>query len=210
MRIEWLGHASLLIEGRLRIYIDPYEIAEGERADLVFITHTHPDHLDLVSLERIVDGRTAIICSSDAHSKLAKLEPAAITMMKPSEEIDVRGVHVRATPAYNTDKPFHPKENEWLGFLIEVEDSCIFVAGDLDDLPELEGVACDVLFVPVSGTYVMTADEAARFARRITYRRAVPVHYGSVVGSREDAERFASLVENALVPEKGIDLFEGL
>ena len=210
MRIEWLGHASILIEGDLRIYVDPYELEEGEPADVVFITHTHPDHLDLSSLARVVDERTAIVCSADAHSKLAKLEPASITLMRPSEEASIRGLLVRATPAYNTDKPFHPKENEWLGFVIDVEGLRVYVAGDLDDLPELGGLSCDVLFVPVSGTYVMTADEAARFARRIKHRLAVPVHYGSIVGSREDAERFVSLVDRAVVAEKGVDLFEEL
>jgi L-ascorbate metabolism protein UlaG (beta-lactamase superfamily) len=210
MRIEWLGHASILIEGRLRIYIDPYDLFEGERADIVFITHTHADHLDLASLERIVDEKTMIVCSSDAHSKLAKLEPASITMMRPGDEIDVLGVHVRATHAYNTNKPFHPKENEWLGLIIDIEDVRLFFTGDLDDLAEFEGTQCDLLFVPVSGTYVMTAQEAARFSRRITYRRVVPVHFGSIVGTLDDAELFASLVENAVVPEKGVDLFDGL
>jgi L-ascorbate metabolism protein UlaG (beta-lactamase superfamily) len=210
MRVEWLGHSSILIDGRLRIYIDPFELEESGHADIVFITHTHADHLDLGSLERIVDGKTAIVCSSDAHSKLAKLEPASIAMMHPGDELEVRGVRVRATPAYNTNKPFHPKENDWLGFVIDVDGLRIYVAGDLDDLPGLSGIACDLLFVPVSGTYVMTADEAARFARRIEYRLAVPVHYGSIVGTANDAERFASLVENAVVPELGVDLLEGL
>lgn len=210
MRIEWLSHASVVIEGRLRMYIDPFELEKGDRADIVFITHTHADHLDLESLERIVDERTAIVCSSDAHSKLAKLDPASITMMRPGDEIDIRGVHVTATHAYNTDKPFHPKENDWLGFIIEVEDLSIFHTGDLDDLSELNGISCDILFVPVSGTYVMDADEAARFSKRISYRLAVPIHYGSIIGSQADAERFVSNVENTVIPKKGHDLLEDL
>ena len=209
MRVEWLSHASVLVEGRLRMYIDPFEVS-GEPADVVFVSHSHRDHLDLDSLRSLVHAGTHIVCSADAHSKLAKLEPASITMMRPGDSASVAGVSVRATPAYNTDKPFHPKENEWIGFLIEVEGVRIFFSGDLDDLPELEGLSCDLLFVPVSGTYVMTAEEAARFSRRIVYRRVVPVHFGSIIGTVEDAERFVSLVENAVVPKIGLDLLEGL
>ena len=210
MRIEWLGHASVRIEGKERIYIDPFRLEETSRAGIVFITHTHADHLDLASLERIVDERTVIVCSSDAHSKLAKLGPERIVMMRPGDHTQVRGVQVHATPAYNTDKPYHPKENGWLGFIIEIEGVRVFHTGDLDDLPELAEIPCDILFVPVSGMYVMTADEAARFARRIEHRLAVPIHYGSVVGTLADAERFASLIATGIVPRIGDDLIEKL
>lgn len=210
MKLEWLGHASFLITDGKRIYIDPFQLEAGEPADLVFVTHPHQDHLELESLEKIVTPKTTIVCSADAHSKLAKLNPARIVMMKPGDSEEFGAVKVTATHAHNTDKEFHPKENEWLGFLITLDGMTIFHTGDLDDLEDLHGTRCDVLLVPVSGTYVMTADQAAGFAKEIDYKRAIPMHYGAIVGSEKDAVRFADLVENALVPTRGVDLLEGL
>jgi L-ascorbate metabolism protein UlaG (beta-lactamase superfamily) len=210
MRIEWLGHASVLIESDVRLYIDPFQLEGALRADIVCITHTHADHLDLGSLQPIVDENTTIVCSYDAHSRLEKLGPKTIVMMRPGEEVEVGSVRIRATHAYNTDKPFHPKENDWLGFLVELEGMRVFHAGDLDDLPELSEVSCDILFVPVSGTYVMNAEEAARFARRIHHRLAVPIHHGTIIGSQEDAERFVSLIPTGIVPRVGADILERL
>lgn len=208
MRLEWLGHASFVLEGDIRIYIDPFKIS-GKPADIIFITHTHADHLDPESLERIVTPETMIVCSSDAVGSLSSFG-AEIIPLEPGESTLVRGVHVKATHAYNLDKEFHPSENDWLGFIITVADLTVFCTGDLDDLPELYGLSCDVLLLPVSGTYVMDANQAAHFAEHIEYRRAIPMHFGSIVGTVEDAERFVSLAHDAVVPVKGVDLLEGL
>lgn len=210
MRLEWLGHASFLIEGSQRIYIDPFRIPSGAPADIIFITHTHQDHLDPASLVHLSTNDTTIVCSADSVERLEGLDHKAIIAMQPGEQLESGGVHVQATHAYNTNKEFHPEDNGWLGFLISIDDTTIFHTGDIDDLEELHGLSCDVLLVPVSGTYVMTAEEAARFAKQLTYDRAVPMHFGSIVGTVEDAERFVSLAENAVVPEKDVDLLEGL
>ena len=208
MRLEWLGHAGFLIDADRRILIDPFETDAGP-ADVLLITHTHRDHLDLESLEKSVTPETKVFCSADAHSRLAKLEPASITMMAPGDVQELDGLTIEATHAYNLDKEFHPKDNDWLGFIVTIEGTRIFHTGDLDDLPELHGTEVDVLLVPVSGTYVMTADEAARFASKLTFSRAIPMHYGSIVGTEEDAQRFAEQVD-ARVPKRGENLLEGL
>lgn len=210
MKLEWLGHAGFLITDGKRIYIDPFQLESGEPADLVFVTHPHQDHLELESLEKVVTNKTTIVCSADAHSKLAKLNPARIVMMRPGDEQELGSVRVKATHAHNVDKEFHPRENDWLGFLITVDGVTVFHTGDIDDLEDLHGTVCDVLLVPVSGTYVMTAEQAAGFAREVDYKRAIPMHYGAIVGTEKDAVEFADLVDNGMVPKRGVDLLEGL
>jgi L-ascorbate metabolism protein UlaG (beta-lactamase superfamily) len=110
----------------------------------------------------------------------------------------VRGVSVRAVAAYNTSKRdrdgrvFHPREAGGVGYDVNVRGERLYHAGDTDVIPEMDSVAgVDVALLPVSGTYVMTAGEAAEAARRIQPRVAVPMHWGEHMGTRDDAMAFA-------------------
>jgi len=190
--VRWLGHASFLIEGERRIWIDPYRIASGrrERADLILITHPHPDHCSPSDLERVpgIAGAT-IVTVRDGARKIGR----ACRVIEPGDRTSAGGVTITAVPAYNVDKPYHPRGAGWAGFLIETGGRAIYHAGDTDRIPEMRTIRCDVALLPVGGTYVMTAGEAAWAAEDIRPGVAVPMHWGTLGAGREEAERFARL-----------------
>ncbi len=193
-KLHWLGHDAFRIDGPPTVYIDPYQLGEGlPPADVILITHDHFDHLSLPDFAKVhVDG-TTVVAPKEVAAKLR--EP--VRTIAPGETVTVKGVAVRAVPAYNTNKTFHPKGDGKVGFLITLGGATYYHAGDTDLIPEMTGLAPDVALLPVSGTYVMTADEAADAARAIRPKVAVPMHYGAIVGSDGDARRFARLLEGS-------------
>ncbi len=195
--LEWTGHAGFLIKVKGKIiYIDPYKLPAGagsEKADLILITHSHYDHCSIEDLQRIVKDNTVVICPADCSSKLTRLhEKINLQVIEPGMEIEIEGTRIKAIPAYNVDKEFHPKSEYWNGYVVEIEGKKIYHAGDTDLIPEMSLMnRIDVALLPVGGTYTMTAEEAARAAFMLKPKLAIPMHYGSVVGSREDAEKKA-------------------
>lgn len=196
--VEWLGHSGFRIStGGRRIYIDPYRVpADAPKADLILITHDHYDHFSPQDVEQLSTESTVLIAPAPVAEKVA----GRVHSIAPGEEIEpegVRGVSVRAVAAYNTSKRgpdgrvFHPREAGGVGYDVNVRGERIYHAGDTDVIPEMDAVAgVDVALLPVSGTYVMTAGEAAEAARRIQPRIAVPMHWGENIGTRADAEAF--------------------
>lgn len=203
--IKWLGHSSILIErdGK-NIYVDPWKLkTAGNKADLLLITHSHHDHCSPEDISKVSDKDTVVIGPSDA---LAKVEAGDKRTLLLGAEIDLGWVKITGVPAYNLNKSFHPKANNWLGFIIKFPDASIYVAGDTDFTPEMKEVKADIVILPVGGKYTMDAQEAAQAVNAIEPKAAIPIHFGDIVGSKADAERFASLVKSAkvkiLVPEK--------
>jgi len=190
-KIQWLGHDAFRIKSNLIIYFDPYQIKPGPAADLIFITHPHFDHCSPEDVEKIKKEDTIIITEKDS----AKTLSGNIEIMKVGEEKVFKDIKVNAVPAYNIGKTFHPKEKGWLGFVIEVEGVRIYHAGDTDFIPEMEDIKTDIALLPVSGTYVMTADEAVKAALAIKPQVAIPMHYGAIVGTETDATQFAKGLE---------------
>ncbi len=194
MKINWYGHAGFMIEttGKV-IYIDPYIIPKNpDKADIILITHEHYDHCDINNIRKIKKLHTVILASSEAASKLG--EGAAIA--RPGDVIHVGEVDIRVVHAYNTDKYFH-KKHEGLGFIIESENKRVYHSGDTDFIPEMENLGkIDVALLAVGGKYTMTAEEAADAVNVIKPELAVPMHWGKVVGSEEDAEIFKEIVED--------------
>jgi L-ascorbate metabolism protein UlaG (beta-lactamase superfamily) len=185
--IKWLGHDGVLIKGDdMVIVIDPFEIEDCEPADLVLISHEHYDHCSPEDVKKIQKDATVIVTEKDSAKKLT----GNIEVVKPGDKVTAAGILVEAVPAYNTNKSFHPKSNGWLGFVVTVDGVRIYHAGDTDLIPEMDSLEVDVALLPVSGTYVMTAEEAVEAAKRIGPKVAMPIHYGAIVGSAEDAKRF--------------------
>ena len=199
VKIEWLGHAGFRVEGPPTVYLDPFQVSGGPEADLILITHDHYDHCDPDSVRRVAGPGTVVLAGPGCGPKLRGL---SVREVRPGDELEVKGVRVRAVPAYNVRPErlrFHPREKGYVGFVVELSGVKVYHAGDTDLIPEMEGLQPDVALLPVSGTYVMDAEEAARAVELIRPRLAVPMHYGAIVGSRRDAERFASLVRTCEV-----------
>jgi L-ascorbate metabolism protein UlaG (beta-lactamase superfamily) len=196
--LEWLGHSGFRVRTREGVvYIDPYRVADGPKADLILITHGHYDHFSPQDVERLSSERTWLV----GPPAVAERVSGQVHSIAPGEMLEdelVRGVHVSAVAAYNTSKRnpegevFHPREARWVGYELNVRGERLYHSGDTDVIPEMDSVAgVDVALLPVSGVYVMTAEEAAEAARRIQPGIAVPMHWGEHIGSREDAEAFA-------------------
>lgn len=211
-KLYWLGHSSFRVEHEnLSIFIDPFQIDFELDSDIILITHTHQDHLDMPSLEKLITVKTTVVCTPDAHSKVMKLNPGKIIIVRPNQDIEIGEIKIRTYPAYNLDKPFHPKEDGWVGYKITLGELSIYHAGDLDALSEICTMRADVIMLPVSGVYVMNAKEAADITRSMTFKLAIPMHYGTIVGTEEDAKNFKNLVGiKAIVPQKNIDLLNAL
>ncbi len=191
VNLELLGHASFKIKGEKTIYIDPFQIKETEHADLILITHAHYDHCSPDDVKKISDESTIIITVADCLSKLNHLKAKEIKMVEPGDRFEIDGIVVEAVPAYNTNKEFHPQENGWVGFVVTMNNTRIYHAGDTDVITEMADLKnIDIAILPVSGTYVMTAEEAAEAVEMIKPKLAIPMHYGAIVGSPTDADLF--------------------
>jgi L-ascorbate metabolism protein UlaG (beta-lactamase superfamily) len=198
--IDWLGHAGFLIRNSKTIYIDPYNIKEGlPKADIVFITHSHYDHCSVVDLQKIVKEGTRIIMPADSQSKIARFEvPIRMEIVEVGQEIEFGGVKVTVFPAYNIDKTFHTKEEGLLGYVIKLDGIIIYHSGDTDFIPEMEkltGYNSEkfVALLPVGGRFTMDSHEASEAAKLIKPGLAIPMHWGSIVGTKEDAIEFIEL-----------------
>ncbi len=207
--LTWLGHASFrLVRAGVTIYFDPWQLeSEPRDADLILITHPHFDHLSSADVAKVVKPldsqgkpQTTIVTVADCVEDLKKAElPAEVTVVKPGDSLEVKGVRIEAVPAYNTNKTFHPKEEEWVGFIVEIDGTRVYHTGDTDQIPEMANFKVDVAFLPVSGTYVMTAEEAAEAAKVLNPKVSIPMHYGAIVGTTADAKRFQTLCTGLLV-----------
>ncbi len=189
--IHWLGHDSFRIDGDLVIYLDPWKLPmDSPEADLILVSHDHFDHCSVEDVE-LVRGEDTLLIANPSSVPILKLP---VRIMHPGEMLEHRGVTIETLPAYNIGKSFHPRGADHLGFILTIEGERVYFAGDTDVIPEMKGLACDIALLPVSGTYVMTAEEAAEAAGVIETRAAIPMHYGAgVVGTIEDALKFQEL-----------------
>ena len=200
-KIQWLGHDGFRINGEKIIYFDPYQIEAGPQADLILISHDHFDHCSPEDVAKIQGPETIIVTEKDSAEKLT----GDVRILKPGETLNLDGVKILGVPSYNTDKDFHPRKNGWLGFLVEVSGIQIYHAGDTDFIPEMKDLEVDIALLPVSGTYVMTAEQAVKAALAIGPGLAIPMHYGAIVGGKQDALDFKNALDgkvDVLILEK--------
>jgi len=206
--IEVLYHSSIRINKEKTIYIDPFKIDRNYNdADIVFITHDHYDHYSEEDIDKVINENTTIIIPEELLTKLLRkgINKNAIITVEPNEKYVVQGIKFETIPAYNTNKTFHPKKNGWVGYIIIINGIRYYIAGDTDITEENKKVKCDVAFVPVGGTYTMDFKEAANLINEIKPKIAIPIHYGSVVGTEQDAIDFIRLLHPEI---KGIILMK--
>ena len=206
--IEVLYHSSIRISKNKVIYIDPFKIDKNYNdADIVFITHDHFDHYSEEDIDKVINENTTIIIPKELLTKILRkgINKNAVITVKSNKEYMVQGIKFETIPAYNTNKTFHPKENNWVGYIITLDGIRYYIAGDTDITEENRKVKCDVAFVPVGGTYTMNFKEAAQLINEIQPKIAVPIHYGSVVGTKQDATDFIKLLHPNI---KGIILMK--
>ena len=185
-KIHWLGHDGFRIDSDRIIYFDPFQIKSAVPADIIFISHDHFDHCSEDDIKKIQKKDTVIVTDATTAKKLQ----GSIEVVKPGDTLTVDTIAVEVVPAYNTNKTFHPKASGLLGFIVTVEGVRIYHAGDTDFIPEMNTIKADIALLPVSGTYVMTAEEAVQAALAIKPAVAIPMHFNAIVGSEKDAALF--------------------
>jgi len=200
--IKWLGHSSFEIDYTKKIYIDPFQITNQKNdADIVLISHEHSDHFSPEDIRKVINEDSVIILTPDCLSKLSRfVEEGKVVTIRPGNKIKLgEKISVEAVPAYNINKfkapglPYHPKQNEWVGYVLTFDNIKIYFAGNTDFVPELRNLKVDVAIVSVSGKSTTTPEEAAEFVNSTIPRFAIPMHYGTTIGTIEDAEKFKKL-----------------
>ena len=206
IQIRWYGHDTFTIKNNVTVCIDPYKLTKPLSANIILISHNHFDHLSEDDLSKITNKNTIIVAPNECISQLSKIKNKKIITILPNEEKTINNVKIKAVPAYNinkinpdTKKPFHPKEDSKVGYIVTINGTSVYHTGDSDLIPEMTELMPNILLVPVSGTYVMTASEAANAVAKIKPKLAIPMHYGTIVGSDEDAKEFKSLVKSCEV-----------
>ncbi|OLE01441.1 MAG: Zn-dependent hydrolase [Cyanobacteria bacterium 13_1_40CM_2_61_4] len=200
LKISWLGHDSFRIRNGKTVIIDPFKIRPiPEKADILLITHEHYDHLSIDDIKKVVNENTTIVTIPAVKKELFSLKVKEVKAVKPGDRLKLGDVSIEVVPAYNLNKfrepgkVFHPKEDGKVGYIVGINGVRVYHAGDTDAIPEMKGLKPDVALLPVSGTYVMTADEAAQAAKVVEPKVAIPMHYGVIVGTEQDAQKFKQL-----------------
>lgn len=202
--IEVLCHSSIRISKGKTIYIDPFHIRKQYNdADIILITHSHYDHFSEDDIEKVMKSGTKIYVTNDLFEKTKKLGfyENNITIVKPNETYYEADIEIKTIRAYNTNKQFHSIENNWVGYILKINNIVYYIAGDTDITDENEKVKCDIAFIPVGGTYTMNAKEAAILMNKIKPKIAIPTHYGEIVGTKQDAEEFIRGLEKTIKGE---------
>lgn len=209
--IKWYGHASFSItttDGKKIFFIDPFQLPESvnEKADLIFVTHAHHDHLSEGDIDRLLKPETIVVATSDSLDTL-KISQSQKFGVKPNEEYDLDGVKFETVPAYNTapeKQTFHPKSNNWVGYILNVNGLKIYHAGDCDFMPEMKEFASknlDIAMLPMGGNYTMNVDEVIEAANAIAAKTTIPMHYRGLLKekSTEAEEKLKAGVTNSTV-----------
>ena len=215
--IRWLGHSCFKIrtsDNRI-IYFDPYSINEdSEKADLILISHSHHDHCSVEDINKVIKENTRIVITADCQSKITRLKvPVRIEIMEPGSELNFGNLRIFAVPAYNVDKSFHPKEESWVGYLVKINSVMIYHAGDTDVIPEMRKLTGHkkegkkfVALLPVGGRFTMNSEEAVEAAKILKPDLAIPMHYGAIVGTKEDGREFVKLCEEEGINAKVLEI----
>jgi len=210
IELKWLGHSGFLIQNGKTIYIDPFRISDDlPEADIILITHSHYDHCSIEDIRKIARDGTIIICTADSQSKFRHIDlklDLKLLEIGGKIEFDEGNLKIWAVPAYNINKTFHEKAEDWIGFILELGEINIYHAGDTDNIPEMKHIQeIDIALLPIGGTVTMNAGEAANAAITIKPKLAIPMHWGTIVGNKNDAEIFVRQCSASGIEAKILD-----
>ncbi len=198
-RIEVFTQSSIRITDDIGIiYADPFQIKKDYHdADYVLITHQHYDHFSVDDIRKVINDNTILIAPASMEDDAKELAPEVkdIVAVKPGEVIKIGNLELETIPAYNTVKPFHPRRAEWVGYILNLGDQRVYIAGDTGATKEAKQVKCNIALVPIGGTYTLDPRRAADLINIIKPEVAIPTHYGSIVGRASDGKTFAGLVK---------------
>lgn len=193
-KIEWLGHNSFRLTGEKIVYIDPWKIQnERHDADVVLLTHDHFDHFVVEDLDKVRGDKTLVVGPEMLQGKVE----GNFRVVKAGDSLVVHGVPLEVTPAYNVHpdrQNFHPPAYGGVGYVVTLNGKRIYHTGDTDPIPEMKDIKTDIMLVPVSGTYVCTADEAVQAVAMVNPKLVIPMHWDTIVGTWEDANAFKQSV----------------
>ncbi len=206
LEIKRFCHDSFLVsDGKINIYFDPFKLhGDKPKADYIFISHEHFDHFSPDDIHKVIKDSTVLFMNKMTYEEIKSLYNNKIVVIRPGDSIDFKDLHIKGVPAYNINKfrepgkVYHPKEDKKLGFIVTFNGIKIYHTGDTDYIPEMDNLALeniDLLFIPVSGTYVMTPAEAIEAASKIKADTSIPMHYGTIVGEKKQAEKFKEGVQ---------------
>ncbi len=188
---------SIRIDCGKIIYVDPLDIRqESHDADYIFITHDHYDHFSLEDINKVLKQETQFVVPLKMDIRVRKNTPVGRNLaVAAGQSYETEDFTFETVPAYNLIKPFHKKSAGWVGYILNIDDTRIYIAGDTDATKEAQNVKCDIAMVPIGGTYTMNHKEAAALINKIKPKYVIPTHYGSLVGDKLDGERFMQLVD---------------
>jgi L-ascorbate metabolism protein UlaG (beta-lactamase superfamily) len=187
------------------IYFDPFKIENNYNdADIIFITHNHYDHMDINSIYKVKNDNTIIIAPVSMQSVIEKISFKKYVFLNPFDEVNIDNVFIKTIPAYNINKEFHPRNNNWLGYIVTINGITYYIAGDTDKTKEAESIKCDIALLPIGGHFTMNKEEASELTRIISPKIVIPTHYGSIIGDKSFGKEFKELLSdtNIMVIEK--------
>ena len=179
------------------IYFDPYKIEEDKHdADIIFITHNHYDHMDVDSILKVKNENTIIVTPKSMEEIIKNIEFKKYIFLNPGDDINIESINIKAIPAYNIEKTFHPRENHWLGYIVTYNNISYYIAGDTDKTEDNEKIKCDIALIPIGGHFTMDVNEAAELIRIINPKTVIPIHYGTIIGDASDGKRLANILSD--------------
>ncbi len=201
MDIKVFTQSAILLSGKEKIYFDPFKITEQlHDADYVFITHDHYDHYEEASIRNVMREDTLFIVPKVLEEKINKITTHYV-VVEANQHYKVGTIEFATLPAYKLEKPYHPKEKGYVGYNVNVEGTNYYVMGDTDALEELKNVKTDVCFVPIGGVYTMDVEEATQYINTINPKKAIPIHYGSIVGDTNLGNTFKQGIKKEIEVE---------
>ena len=191
---------SICIDFGKKIYIDPFKIESGANdADYIFLTHDHYDHFSLEDLNKVGKMESIFVVPEAMDKKVRKNTAFGKNFpVKPGECYETEDFTFETIPMYNKIKPFHPKRSGWCGYVLNLDGTRVYIAGDIDAIKEAAEVKCDIALIPIGGTYTMDPKEAAGLINKMRPKIVVPVHYGDIVGKKSYGDDFAKLVDDGI------------